>query len=52
MAKKGLSYHCPNKRVQIPADVRALQSAGLPIAQAIRTYWDKIKADQLKRNTT
>ena len=39
MAKKGMAHNCPKKVVQIPADVRALGSAGGAIAQSIRNHY-------------
>lgn len=50
MAKKGLAYHCPKKRVQIPADIRAIGGPGAIIANDIRTYWAKLASDASKHS--
>ncbi len=50
MARKGTQYHCPAKRVQIPADVRALGASGTHIIQAINSYWSKLRSDARKHD--
>ena len=49
MAKKGSAYHCPPKRLSIPADLPPLQNHAKIITQVLRATYQHRMRDANKR---